>query len=386
MRPLKSRWLVVGLLLLAATSVARTVSVVASQAPSSPPPEAPILAQGWAALAKGDLARASTAATQAMAGYPGSPATLALAVEVDLTRGGRLAGLDTYERWLRDRRVDEPHVLRRIALAFLRSTVDQNKDPRARLEALKALVAEGDPVAQKLLNDGASAGSFAETRVLASMGDARAVNQLIAQLRSPTGNKLLAISALSESGSRLAIAPLVETLADPRPEVRATAVDGLGRLGARDAIDRIVPLLDDPSLDVRCAAAGALYRLEDMRGVPLLQQMLASEHANLRLSAVDRMASHPDAQWRSAARDLTRDPDAAVRVMAARLIAPYEPDVAAATLDRLLEDGNLAIREEAGRVMSERVARDFAGLRRLLRHADNLVAVRAAARILDLTR
>jgi hypothetical protein len=55
-------------------------------------------------------------------------------------------------------------------------------------------------------------------------------------------------------------------------------------------------------------------------------------------------------------------------------------------LTQLQSSGNLAIREEAGRALAERVVNDFAGLRRMLHSPDAGTRVRAAARILELTR
>ena len=75
-----------------------------------------------------------------------------------------------------------------------------------------------------------------------------------------------------------------------------------------------------------------------------------------------------------------------VRLEAARLIAPFDQALANGTLDALTRDANIAIREAASAVLVERVASDFATLRGLLRSGDIAVRVKAAARILELTR
>src|SRR5262245_1032321 len=86
-----------------------------SQSPDASVAVAAVLAQGWAALAQGNLSQASAAARRALAESPRSSAAVALAVEIGIVRAGSLSGLDAYESWLNTRRVDEPYVLRRIA-------------------------------------------------------------------------------------------------------------------------------------------------------------------------------------------------------------------------------------------------------------------------------
>jgi HEAT repeat protein len=135
------------------------------------------------------------------------------------------------------------------------------------------------------------------------------------------------------------------------------------------------------------AAASALYRLRDDSGLNLLEELLASDHAAVRLGAADAMSAQPPSpSWLSVVRALANDPDTTVQLRAARLIAPYDPQLAATVLERLRGAENPAIREEAGRTFVHRVAADFASLRRYLRSPDPLTTVRAASRILELTR
>ena len=319
-----------------------------------------------------------------MAEQPLNPAAVALGVEVDVARGGSLAGLDTYERWLGSRKVDAPYVLRRLSHAHLRWVARQQQP--ARLEAIKALVADGDQEAADALLQEAAAGGPSQAKALASLGDPRGVEMLIGQLQTPAGSKRSVIEALAESRSRLAVAPLVNLLTDIREDHRAAAARALGQLGASDAISRLKPLLNDPVFPVRMAAAEALYRLEDYSGADLLDGLLTSDHAAVRLSAAESMAVKPSPSWLHVVRTLTSDPDTTVQLGAARLIAPYEPQLAAAVLERLRSAENPAIREEAGRAFVEQVAGDFASLRRYLRSPDPLTVVRAASRILSLTR
>lgn len=343
-----------------------------------------MLAAGWTALSKHDLNAAAGAAQKALASAPRSAAAVSLAVEVDIARSGAAAGLATYENWLGSKRVDAAHVLRRVASAFLHEAVRQENGGLARVEALEALVADGDPQARASLAAAGPTGVL-EARLLASIGDETAVRTLVAQLQS-FPNKHATMEALVESGSPLAVAPLVEMLSDPRDEHRAAAADALGRLGARDAIEHLKPLLKASSFPVRISAASALYRLGDDSGAPMLEQLLLSEHAAVRMSAAEALSVRPGGNWQSVARALANDPDQTVQLQAARVLAPYDRDLAQQVLDRLGRSENPAVREEAARIVTERLASDFATLRRLLRSPDQVTVSRAAARILELTR
>ena len=355
----------------------------AAQAAASPT-RAAVLAQGWTALAQGQLGRASSAAQQVLNQSPRDAGAVALAVEVEITRGGASAGLDAYERWLGAKNVDAAYVLRRVASAYLDSAAHQQQSV-TRLSALKALMDDGDPEAAAALNKAIAAGGIAESRAVASTGNSRAVKALIAQLQSMP-DKLGTMKALAESGSELAIPPLVGMLSDPNDDNRAGAADALGRLGARGAIDQIKPLLNDRNFTVKLNAASALYRLDDNSGAQLLDQLLASEHPAIQLAAADALSVRPGGAWQNVVRVLTGNPDQLIQLTAARLIAPYDRDLAESVLERLRQSENLAIREEAVRVLAEKVANDFRTLRRLLRSGDATTVVAAADRILELTR
>jgi hypothetical protein len=71
---------------------------------------------------------------------------------------------------------------------------------------------------------------------------------------------------------------------------------------------------------------------------------------------------------------------------AAKLIAPYDQPLAKAVLDGLMRDSNVSIRDAASGVLVERVVADVATLRALLRSDGVAVRVKAAGRILELTR
>ena len=342
--------------------------------------------QGWALLAAGDAAKASEQASLVLAKYPRSGAALNLLVEADLARAGAMAGLDSYERWLGSRTVEDAYVLRRIAHAQLWAAV---RRPETRIEALQFLAADGDAEARAELARQMVAGSQGELHALAKIGDEGAVRQLVQRLEALPGSKLPVIEALVASRNPLAVAPLVQLLGDTNhPDNVAAAADGLGKLGATQAVARLRQIYADPAQPgfVKFKVAAALYRMEDTTGLAVLQRQLNSEFPTVRAGAAEDMASHPDPAWQAVVRGLAADGDPAVRLKAAELIAPFDHDLAKGTLERLLADENQAIRELATRVMADRVAGDFGTLRRLMRSADPVSQVRAAGRVLELTR
>lgn len=344
------------------------------------------LADGWTRLAKGDANGAAQVASRAMAQYPRSIASLSLGVEAELTRAGAPAALALYERWLSGRKVEAPYSLRPVALAFLREAADKQPDRPTRLEALQVLSAEGDAGAAALLEETASSGSLADARALAAAGDERGVKVLIEQLPRNRASTTFVIAALGESGSQTAIPVLSPFLSDPDIATRAAAAGAMGRVGATEAIPKLKSLLADPVVLVRLKAAGALYRMNDVSGLPLLREVLASEHAAVRLGAAQELAVQPDAEWQAVVRNLTGDTDPQVRVEAAKLIAPYDQALAKSVLDQASRSDNVAIRELATAAVAETLTANVTTLRELLRSQDVRVRVKAAGRLLRLTR
>src|SRR5262245_4496773 len=320
-----------------------------SQPPQMRPPDASqttaLLAKGWAALAANDSATAAGIAAQIITLDPRSASGLALAVEAGILRGGAADALRAYEQWLAARRIDDPYSLRRVAQAFL---WEGSRNPAARLEALRALAADGDQTAVNELGAAMAANRFGETATLASLGNEQAVKQLIQQLQTMPGNKAGIIEALAKSRSRLAVPPLVELLDDKNDDTKAIAADALGRLGAQEAVLKLRPLLDERNpFHVRLKAAGALARLADGSGAALLRNIMSgSEYPAVKLAAAREIPPDlNDAEWINTVRRLLGDSDPVVRMDAAQLIAPYDLAAARAVLEGAASDPNIAVRE-----------------------------------------
>lgn len=346
-----------------------------------PQEEAAALAQGWVLLAEGKHDEASRTARSLSGRFPRSISAFALVIETDIARGGATTALDSYEAWLGSRTLEEPGALRRVARAYLYEWSRQTQDAVTRSEALLALAEDGDEHAASIIaagEGGAAAG--------AKIGDEKAVDALVARLRLAQGIKLREIHALGETGSPIAAVALVPLLNDPSAENRSAAAEALGKLEHRDAIPRLKALLQDDRGVVRVAAAGALFRMGDSSGAHILEELAVSEHPAVRRSAAVLMASQPNESWKALVRGLASDPDPSIRLDAARLLLPHDPEFARSLLDRLAEDPNLAIREEAALVVADSPVLGLSAVRRLLRTGTGRVKVRAADRILSMTR
>lgn len=352
--------------------------------PSSPP--AALHARGWDALARGDQREASAvaAALRSTPDFRRNLASLTLLIQLELSGGGPITGLDAYEAWLGQRASEVVFALRPIAAAVL-TRLATSGTGLAAAEARAALAADGDVTALRAVQTAVESGDPLALAVAAGRGDQGAVDHLVTQAAGPNVRAAV-IDALGASGSPRAGAAVRPLLASDRDDLRAAAAAALGRLGTSEAIPELRRLLDEPMFHVRFAAAAALFRLGDRAGDPVLADAAASPHSGVRIGAAEALSIRPDAQWMSLVKGLTSDPDPMVRVKAARLLAAQEPAAAAGLLAELMDDGNPAIREVAGRTLSDLPDLPVARLRELLRHDDGLIQARAAARLLEMTR
>ena len=346
--------------------------------------EATELTNGWAYLAEGRPDQALVRAERLLASDARNAAALVLAVEAEIARAGADAALIRYERWLGQRTIEEPAVVRSLALGVLRELGARKSDP-ASFDALRVLAENGDRAAAAQLAQGpAGAG---ELRRRASAGDERAVKALASQLSGVGSSALGIIDALGASGSVAAVAPLTASLRHQSPEIRGAAAEALGRLGAKyDVSASLGPLLKDPVAYVRVKAAGALFALGDMSGLSILNDLSSAESAVSRLMAAQAMASRPGPEWQESLRRLTSASEPEVRVGAARLLAPHDPEFARRVLEAAMTDSTPAIRDLAAEAFTDVASGDLRTLRHLLKSTSAQTKVLAAGRILALLR
>ncbi len=143
-----SRFILSAVLLLLVS--ARTTA----QQPASPPKAPPIqmdaeaagLMQGWALMAQKQYGLAESHAQTVMGKFPRSLAVLVLAIEASNAASGGEAGLARYETWLGQRTVEEPGLLRLVAIGILQT--EARLESQARSEALRLLAADGIDLSQ----------------------------------------------------------------------------------------------------------------------------------------------------------------------------------------------------------------------------------------------
>lgn len=378
---------------LAACLLALPVSSRAQgQVPTMPPAaipsvEAAAIAQFWVLIAEGKFDEAAITVGGLASRYPRNIAVLTLLVETDIARGGALTALNSYETWLGTRAVEEPGVLRRIARAVLYEWARQTADGGARNDALMVLANDGDMDAAAAIVAMRQAGDENGLRASVRMGDPAAVEVVAGRVRQSSGLKLRDLQLLAESHSPAAIPVLVEVLKDmASPENRAAAADALGKIGGPEAERALLPVLADPHGLVRTAAAAGLFKMGNFSGAAILNELAASEHSSIRRTAAMFMASQPDEAWKTLVRGLLNDPDPTIRLDAALMIAPHDAAAARSVLDALNADPNPAIREATQMAEADQSTTSLPTLRSLMRRGDPMARIRAAARVLTLTR
>ena len=342
-------------------------NLTAQTPPAQPARELAAVARGWTLLAEGQADKAALLAADLMRTSPRSVAVLSLLVDAEIARGGPIGALDAYDRWLARRRMEDGYALRRIAQAVLRGMARMDQGRRA--EAIAALEADGD-----LTMSGQS------------QGDAPDAAALIAEMGQPGPGRRNVIIALGRTRDNRALPPLTAALNDPDPIVRAAAADALGSLARAEAVAVLRPLLQDPVFAVRMSAATALHSMQDGSGTAFLREAASSEFAAIRVVAASALKNDAGPDWLAIVRRLATDEDPSVRRQAAALIAPHDPELASATLKTLLDDSNPAIREVARESYIDAVLTDLTALKGHLRDQDATTRLRAAGRILQLTR
>jgi HEAT repeat protein len=144
-------------------------------------------------------------------------------------------------------------------------------DERSSRNVAEALVAFGTlavPALVTLLADPAhSAARVWAARVLGRIGDARAVDELVARLHDRDDRlRMAAAEALGAIGDPRALQAIVRaTLRDPASQVRAQAAGAIARIEGERAVDVLVAALADPDYATRIRALEAFetMRIDD---------------------------------------------------------------------------------------------------------------------------
>lgn len=146
--------------------------------------------------------------------------------------------------------------------------------------------------------------------------------------------------ALGKRGDPSALPALIDTLRNPRPELRAAAALALGELRDPSAVPHLKQMLQDPSINVRSMAVQALGQIGGDKAVTYLGEKLVDTNepsANIRANAAFRLgklgatAAEP---WLIAA---LKDQSLEVRTASAVALAEFGSKEAIPTLIEVLQ-------------------------------------------------
>lgn len=237
----------------------------------------------------------------------------------------------------------------------------------------------------------------AAVRALGHLGDARAVEPLLARVHDADEDaevRIQAALALGALGDRSASGPLLtflesQALMLPYQEVTLCAyvIDALGLLAEARAVDPLLSGLDHEDIDIRKASWQALARIGEP-AVLLLIEALGDTSRRGRWFIVDALGRIGDSRAIAPLRRLLDDPttDQYVRGAVASALGRLHAEQSFAILISLLhtEDETSFVRQEAATglgLLGD--ARALPALRQAARHAGNEPFARAIAQAIE---
>ena len=388
---MRRRSFVIALAVYAAVPCAASAQVRdrAAPPPAAAASDASALAAGWTAVSARRFDEAAKISRTILTRRPWDRAAVVLEITA-LSGSAPLRGLDAYEQWLGGKRADDAGLLEPVAIATLQDIAGA-RDPemqRAALVALAASRVEGArdrlaalPVTQE--------NAIARDVAAARAGDAEAVTRLTAAAATPAGGTQFLATALAELGSS-GEPGLIHLAGSTNRQVRTAAAKALGIQKTDPSRAALQGLMKDPDPLVRLWATVSLARHGDDQALSQVEQMLASPAPDVQLAAAEAWEGR-QGPWIAAIRPLLDNPDGLVRLDAARIIAPVDPDAARRVLDAALGDPNPVVRLESAKaadslVESHRTLFDLPTLRQRLRDSDPHVRLAVASALLKLAR
>jgi HEAT repeat protein len=193
---------------------------------------------------------------------------------------------------------------------------------------------------------------------LAAIGDARAVEPLIAALSDPEARRAAA-DALGKIRDRRAVKPLAILLRDPDEPVRRTAMRALAAIGGRDVEAMLLDLLEKP--ESRLPAAVYLASMGHERGCGVLFGLLEDDDPDVRRKSADALGAlaHRDGPGRAWKTRITarlakalEDEDIMVARIAAESLSGIDDPVVIAALVKALESEDFMRFERAGQALA----------------------------------
>jgi len=183
---------------------------------------------------------------------------------------------------------------------------------------------------------------------LGAIGDARAVEPLLAAAGGEGYERANAAKALGMLGDARAVPVLIQCLVGKGSGARREVAWALGRLGDKSAVEPLIGLLRDPDMYVRRDVAEALGLLKDARAVEALLALLQDKEAQVREMATEALGRIGDKQVLAALMALLRDdPDARVRAKAADALGRLGDNQAAPALAKAMDENSSLVQARA---------------------------------------
>jgi HEAT repeat protein len=192
-------------------------------------------------------------------------------------------------------------------------------------------------------NFDASDGTIIEiVGILSQIGDERAIEPIIATLRTRTANMMTTglITRSIERFGKKAVEPLIKLLDDPNPGTRTNAAIALSCVPDIRAIAPLLKLLPDENDGVRQAAVQALGRIRSSEATESIINLLKTDKINpVRQWAVMALGDLRDEKAVDALiTAVENDPDSETRRLAAHSLRHYQGERVVKTLIRALFD------------------------------------------------
>lgn len=155
----------------------------------------------------------------------------------------------------------------------------QKVDPERRAEIIAMLGRQGDASALPFIRASLAASEpevmLAAANALAHMEGAKAVPDLLALLKTSTGDTVAGVAnVLLWTIDERHLDPLAAMLDSFQPQTKAAAVRIVGAKGGRRFAGRILPLTADGNAEIRTAAFGSLSGVANVDDLPALFKML----------------------------------------------------------------------------------------------------------------
>lgn len=262
-------------------------SPAARQAAPQVADDAAALGRAWTALAAGRPDDALKTADEILRRAPWSHAALTVRLYALAAGSGPRAALDAYEAWLEGApgRTEDLPLLDPVVVGILWEAA-RSADPGLASLALERLARGGASGAREAL---AKAGPAADA-VLATLGNEAALGRL-KTADSPVARRRY-VEALEAGGSNN-VPALLALLDDADAGIAGDAAAALGRLGATQAAPRLRESLRAEYPHTRHVAAVALARLGDPEGQAEVARMLTTDIADVQLMAASAWNGRP---------------------------------------------------------------------------------------------